>query len=129
MPRKAPKEVIIPSEVYYPLPRLTKEQVREAKKVLEEACADLPPPREDIYAYAEYWRKKQLEEHGEFCCPLCGSKEFEERTGGASGFGQAFSTPVIGYACRGCSIHFGDPKKFTHALDHSLREHEGDADP
>ena len=92
-----------------PIPELTKEQIEEARKTFEKAFADLPPPREDIYAYAEYWRKKKLKEMEKFCCPICGSKEYEEETKSNGIIGPASSSTVTDYYCSGLR-KYGVPK-------------------
>lgn len=50
----------------------------------------------------------------EFCCPLCGSRRYEEIRQGNGVIGPGYSSVLLFCRCSGCSIIFGDPTQFSY---------------
>lgn len=53
------------------------------------------------------------EKYKAFCCPLCGSKEYNQHTASNRVFGPKGRTWVTGGSCARCKKCFSDPEKFT----------------
>lgn len=47
-----------------------------------------------------------------FCCPICNSGKYEEVLGPMS---MSNPIPEARYRCKGCSVIFADPEKFSAA--------------
>ncbi|MBU2081929.1 hypothetical protein KKH14_00650 [Patescibacteria group bacterium] len=52
-----------------------------------------------------------------FKCPICGSKEYEEKIESNGILGPGGSSWVKYYTCYGCSVMFKDVNKFTKKIE------------
>jgi len=51
----------------------------------------------------------------EFCCPICGSEKYNEVRQSNKVYGPGGKSWTVHYTCRGCTVMFKDPEKFTKA--------------
>ncbi len=51
----------------------------------------------------------------DFCCPVCGSKEYKQVTQSNGILGPGGRSWLAYNVCSGCSVRFEDAKKFTKA--------------
>lgn len=49
----------------------------------------------------------------EFCCRLCGSSDYRVVRKESAVYGEQDLMPILYHVCRGCSVHFHDPVKFS----------------
>ncbi len=51
----------------------------------------------------------------DFICPICGSKDYSEKTENNGIYGSGGRHWVAYCICNGCSVVFSDPEKFSNA--------------
>jgi len=58
-------------------------------------------------------RSHESLKYKDFCCPICGSKDYDRVTENDGFIGSGGRTRFTHNVCNGCSVHFGDAEMFS----------------